>query len=96
MEQGYSYELKQGGQTVAYVRVTQAGPLLTPKKLSVTALTELQQSLEVGELPQGVAARKVPQVQGLKREKPNWKTLTTSTWKREKWLKSKCTDEGKN
>ncbi len=91
MEQGYSYELKQEGQTVAYVRVTQSGPLVTPKKLGGSALTELQQRLEVGELPQGVVARQVPRAQGFKREKPNWKELTPSTWKREKWLKTRST-----
>jgi len=91
VEQGRSYELKQEGQTVAYVRVTQTGPLLTPKKLSGSALCELQQRLEVGELPQGVVAREVPPGKGFVREKPNWKELTPSTWKRNRWLKARST-----
>ena len=98
VEQGYTYELKQEGQTVAYVRVTQSGPLVTPKKLSGTALNELQQRLEVGELPQGVVAKQVRQelAPRFKRERPNWKELTPSTWKRNRWLKTRCTNEGKN
>jgi hypothetical protein len=90
VEQGYSYELKQEGQVVAYVRVTKAGVLLTPKKLSSAALNELQQSLELGELPHGVDAKEVKQsAPVLQREKPNWKELTPSTWKRNRWLKAR-------
>lgn len=90
VKQGYSYELKQEGQLLAYVRVTKAGVLLTPKKLSGKALNELQQSLELGELPHGVDANEVKQQSPvLKRERPNWKELTPSTWKRNRWLKAR-------
>jgi hypothetical protein len=88
-EQGRSYEVRQGGQVVAYVRVSETGVLVTPKRLSETALCELQQSLEEGVLPHGVVARQVAPAQGFKRERPNWGELTASTWKRNRWLKAR-------
>lgn len=88
METG-NYAIKEGSTTVAYLQVTQAGTKVMPKGIKASALATLQDSLETGVLPEGLAATAIEVATGFSRPRPNWKELTPSATKRLRWLKAR-------
>lgn len=84
-----NYAIKEGSTTVAYLQVTQAGATVMPKGIKASALATLQDSLEVGVLPEGLAATAIEVASGFSRPRPNWHEMTPSTGKRLRWLKSR-------
>jgi hypothetical protein len=88
MEPG-TYAIKEGKATVAYVSVTSTGATLTPNGLRGDALTELQEAVGQGLLPDGLTAKAMDDPSGFIRPRPNWKELTPSATKRLRWLKAR-------
>jgi hypothetical protein len=84
-----NYAIKEGSTTVAYLQVTQAGATVMPKGIKASALATLQDSLEAGVLPEGLAATAIEVESGFNRPRPNWKEMTPSLSKRQRWLQSK-------
>jgi hypothetical protein len=85
-----NYAVKHEGRTVAYLQRTPGGVLLTPGVLKGEKLAELGVALENSELPEGFtlveATVKTPTAES---KKPNWKEMTPSLSKRQRWLQSK-------
>ncbi len=88
MEQG-NYAVKEGATTVAFVSVTKAGTTVMPKGIKASALATLQDSLEAGVLPEGLAATAIEVATGISRPRPDWKQMTPSATKRLRWLKAR-------
>lgn len=84
-----TYQIKEGNTVVAYAKVTPVGTTWTPREVKGNTLSELQKSLENGKLPEGFTAKEMNVETGFNREKPNWKELTPSTWKRNRWLQAR-------
>lgn len=93
MEPG-TYAIKEGKAIVAYLRVTPTGTTWTPKGVKGQNLATLQKALEDGHLPDGLTANEIEVATGFVPSRPDFRAMTPSTGKRNRWLASKRNRSG--